>query len=252
MERENQIARACCFVLLAIAVGLWIQLIGHNPNVLVSAILCVGLFSFTLEKLDRGAWSGFHRAVIKFRPATWTFIGAMVSAGMVTMRLNGEWDRMFGMPSTCLMIFGGALHIHHWAKSLAVIAWLGDLFDILHLDDAPARDRLIKRYGARTLCLGTVLIVLTSVILVVDYENRSLWTDTALHGLYMIALGAVCRGNHAGGKWFRIYVAAALGIAVGIQLHGDAHIVGEIFSKNGIPSSFIFWHPEIDPACITR
>ena len=248
MERENStVARTLTWLLILVMCALWAWMVKCNFNILISAVLSVGLFSFTLNKLDQGAWKGFHRTIIKHRPATIAFGSVLITSIMMSAKLNGDWDG-YHVPSTCLAFLGGILHIHHWAKAQGVVAWHADIFAIAHLDDEATRNRLSKKYGWRTLALGSIVVAFGVTTYFISPKNTSLWLDTTCYGAFLVLLAVVCFFGNLTNHWTKVYLALSLGTAVGILIHGGVSALPEFWSHS-IPSSLIFWHPGADPAC---
>lgn len=234
---------------LAIAVILWVVMIGRSANLIASAAIGTVLIAYAFQKLDQGAWQGFRKVVVKHCWAIRLFVATGITTFCLTSMIAGDWDPAHRITTTCLFFGQAALHIHHWAKGLAAFAKHGELLHILHRDSSEAQLRAVRLYGKSTLNLTKVLLVIDLVLVMTGNGNPTLWLDVAGYSIYFFILALVCLHGNPASSWFRIYIGISVAISLAIALSGAVEMLKDLVIGGQIPSTFIFWHGEGDPAC---
>lgn len=243
-------AKALSFVWFAIAAWLWVIMVGRDVNLLISAVISVFLVSYAIEKIDAGALEGFRTVVTRHRGALYSFVGVSITTFGIVSMLSGDWNPAHKLQNTCVFIGQAALHIHHWAKGLGDVAWHGDIFDILHRDDSETRTRAIRLYSERTFRLSGLLAVGTLLVMLTGITTPTLLLSFAGQAGYFLILAAVTQyTTDTKSRWFRIYLAVSIAIALAIAGQGFVSMFRDLVLGGQIPSSLIFWHSEGDPTC---
>lgn len=239
-----------CVFWLIVAAILWTVIGGRDLNLLLSAFIGVSLVSYAVRKLDGGAWGGFQRSIVKHRWALTACVGSYATTLMVTSMVAGDWAPHDRVPATCIVFATGAFHIHHWAKGLAILAWHGDLLDLLHAEPTESRQRGITVFANRSFYLAASMIALCIGLRSVNLGTSSLHIDLLAYSSHLVMLGIACRTSTSNNTWFRTYLGISLGITAAIFASGCIEIFRDFVAGGRIPQTLIFWYPGGDVGCM--
>lgn len=238
-----------CMVAFATLAVLWFVMVGWNVNLLVSAAIASSLLAFGSGKLVRGAWSGFCQVVMRSPWPRRMFWFTFATAYLVASLISGDWMTKHRLLPTCIVTTSGDLHLHHWLKGLAALAWHGDILRILRHPITQTRTRAVALYGRRTLRLAVVLLVITLICIQMNIGTYSLKLDALIYVTGFAMLGVACLKSPYAGPGLRIALAFSTATALAIAASGIPEFFRDIIKAQGIPSMLIFWHTDGDPMC---
>jgi len=238
-----------CIIAGAALTGLWIFLIGWDINLLVSVLSATLLFSFVAGKLSHGAWEGFHRELMRPKWPRRIFWVTLLTAYFVSSVISGDWTKNHQIPPTCIITEFGDLHLHHWLKGLALLAWHGNILRIFRLCPSPTRKRMVISYGNQTLTLSSILFFIATLCIWLNIGTMSLKVDVLFYAVGLAFLGIVCRSAPDINSRLRLIIAFNVAIAVAIAISSVPTFLNDIMTGYEIPSTVIFWHSNGDPTC---
>ncbi|OHB20446.1 MAG: hypothetical protein A3J67_03740 [Parcubacteria group bacterium RIFCSPHIGHO2_02_FULL_48_10b] len=146
--------------------------------------------------------------------------------------ISGDWPSAGkGIPSACF----GYVHQHHWQ-------WGSLLSALIFIALATRSVAWLKRYGNICFAVGLFLFLLVGIFFGVHgwFTSKSgFWLVFGILGIYSLATGVLFRSKEVISRWYRLFLVASLGIALGVAFQGL--FIG-VFRN--FPGALITWDKE--------
>jgi hypothetical protein len=244
------------FLMGIVGIVLWSMIARPDANVLVSALIVIGMMTLIVCAFH----GGFSRGLLKVMDH-W-FAVAFCITGLITSHAtaaitSGDWGNAWretrlspsNLSSLCIPIGDqGWLHIHHWLEGLGLLAIVariivrfGRLYDG---SDRYRREAELWRMGRRLAVIGGALMLAGIVLQQMHYTDsrRSLWAIFVWIGAFIgIFLGGACLSREYYRCTFRTCLAIGLGISLGVTSTGVIEALQELIPEKRVPSTIIFY-----------
>ncbi len=108
----------------------------------------------------------------------------------------------------------------------------------------------LHRFGLRLVLSMLTLWILAAGMFLSHPHEISLWAVPLWVGAFLgIVLGMTCLSGAYEAITFRICLAVALGIALGIVTSGGIEAIKDFVQREGVPSALIFFSDQPTPGC---
>lgn len=236
--QKKWITTLLVIMMTGVGVALWNIMARGEINLLITVVIAVPMLTIIACAFYPDFWSWFFL----FFGITTAYSACYITAG----DWGNHWGSNSALSSLCIPIGNAWLHIHHWTEGIILLGIaVRPIVHCKHMrTDHHRGARALFRYGKRLILIGVLMMSSAGILYAQHFTDsrRSIWCILAWIGAFIgFFLGPVCMSREYHQHTFRVCLAIALGISIGLISSGGVEILQEPAHNTSIPSTLIFF-----------